>query len=73
MMADICKVCNDISEASYLYGGEDYILTDDDLELLKNGAILNFFVNDEYGCTIRYQASNEVTDPAKGPAAYITP
>lgn len=43
-----------LDEADYEYGGEDFIITDDDIELLKSGKILNFDVNMEYGCTLRY-------------------
>lgn len=43
------------NEANFLYGGERYTITDNDIEKLKNGEILNFFVNEEYGCTLRYE------------------
>ena len=47
-------IIDDLTDAKYLYGGEDYVLTDEDIELLKQGKIFNFFVEDEYGCTLRY-------------------
>ena len=42
------------NEADFMYGGERFTITDEDIERLKNGEILNFFVNDEYGCTLKY-------------------
>ena len=42
-------------EADFMYGGERYVITDEDIERLKNGEILNFFVNDEYGCILKYE------------------
>lgn len=50
-------VFNDLSECNFMYGGERYILTDRDIELLKQGKIINFSVNDEYGCTLQYRGS----------------
>ena len=41
-------------EAAFLYGGYRYVIDDEDIERLKKGEILNFFVNDEYGCTLKY-------------------
>lgn len=47
-------IIDDLTDADYAYGGEDYVLTDEDIEMLKQGKIFNFFVEDEYGCTLRY-------------------
>lgn len=47
------KWINTLDEADYEYGGEDITLTPADIELLKQGKILNFDVNMEYGCTLR--------------------
>ena len=44
-------------ECDYIYGGEDFYLTDEDIMLLKQGKIINFDVNEEYGCTLRYKNS----------------
>ena len=53
---NICLgVFDDISECDFMYGGECYILTDADIELLKQGKIINFSVNDEYGCALLYK------------------
>ena len=41
-------------DADFIYGGESYTITDKDIKRLKNGEILNFFVNMEYGCTLKY-------------------
>lgn len=46
---------NSTDEADYEYGGEDIIINDEDIELLKSGKILNFDVNMEYGCTLSYK------------------
>lgn len=43
------------NDANFMYGGERYTITDKDIERLKNGEILNFFVNMEYGCTLKYE------------------
>ena len=45
----------DIKEADFMYGGEQYTITDEDIERLKNGEVLNFYVNMEYGCTLSYE------------------
>ena len=50
------KICHTIKDANFMYGGEIYILTDKDIEILKSGLIINFSVNDEYGCTLQYDA-----------------
>lgn len=42
-------------EADFMFGGERFAITDEDIERLKNGEILNFFVNDEYGCLLEYE------------------
>ena len=49
-------------ECDYIYGGEDFYLTDEDIMLLKQGKIINFDVNLEYGCTLRYKNSKEVAE-----------
>lgn len=52
---NICLgVFNNINECDFMYGGEQYRLTDKDIELLKQGKIINFSVNNEYGCTLQY-------------------
>ena len=51
----IWNYCDTMEEVDYLYGGEDYILNDKDIEHLMNGGIINFSVNAEYGCTLRYE------------------
>ena len=43
-----------LDEADREYGGDDITITKADIELLKQGKILNFDVNMEYGCTLRY-------------------
>lgn len=48
-----------LADADYWFGGEDYVLTDKDIDQLKKGYIINFVVNDEYGCTLRYERGNE--------------
>ena len=40
----------------YMWGGENYTLTDRDIEMLKSGYRINFFVNDEYGCCLDYKS-----------------
>lgn len=52
------KWVKDYKEADFIYGGEIYVITDDDIERLKNGEILNFFVNEEYGCILKYTKEN---------------
>lgn len=52
------KWVKDYKEADFIYGGEIYIITDDDIDRLKNGEILNFFVNEEYGCILKYKKEN---------------
>lgn len=51
-------------EADYECGGEDIIITDEDIELLKSGKILNFDINMEYGCTLSYK--REVNNECSG-------
>ena len=46
---------NNEENADFMYGGERYIITDEDIERLKKGEVLNFFVNMEYGCTLKYE------------------
>ena len=45
----------DEKDADFMYGGEQFEITDEDIERLKKGDILNFFVNMEYGCTLKYK------------------
>lgn len=47
-------------ECDYFWGGNDFILTDEDFELLKSGKILNFSVNGEYGCTLAYKKEDGI-------------
>lgn len=49
----------DEKDADFMYGGEQFIITDEDILRLKSGDILNFFVNDEYGCILKYQHTFE--------------
>lgn len=42
-------------DADFMYGGEIYVITYEDIERLKNGEILNFIVNMEYGCILKYE------------------
>ena len=44
-----------VKDCDYIYGGCDFVITDEDIELLKSGKIINFSVNDEYGCTLSYR------------------
>ena len=53
MTGDFCWITEE-KDANFLYGGESFIINDEDIKRLKNGEILNFFVNDEYGCTLKY-------------------
>ena len=48
----------DEKDADFMYGGEQFEITDEDIERLKRGDILNFFVNMEYGCTLKYKKNN---------------
>lgn len=57
-MNERSKIIDDLNDADHLYGGEDYVLTDEDIELLKQGKIFNFVVQSEYGCTLRYDTRN---------------
>ena len=43
------------ADADFMYGGERFEISDNDIKRLKNGEVLNFFVNMEYGCTLRYK------------------
>ena len=58
-----------IEDCDSMYGGEAFVLTDKDIELLKQGKIINFSVNDEYGCTLRYEGDQTKTD-VKTPACW---
>ena len=44
-----------------MYGGECFIITNEDIKRLKNGEIINFFVNMEYGCTLKYDGTERGT------------
>lgn len=47
-------IIDDIKQANFFYGGEDFVLTPEEFEALKHGKILNFGVcGDEYGIIIR--------------------
>jgi hypothetical protein len=48
------KYIDNEEEADWLYGGSEYILTDEDIEALKHGKMINFTVNMEYGCILKY-------------------
>ena len=53
-MPDYRVMIDNLDEAEYFYGGEDFILTAEEFEALKKGKILNFGIyGDEYGITIR--------------------
>lgn len=57
---DIWNYCDTMDEVDNLYGrGGDFILNDKDIEILMNGGIINFSVNMEYGCTLRYKKEVE--------------
>lgn len=56
---EFIKVVDSYDEADYWYGGIDIMITDEDIELLKSGKIINFTVNSEYGCTIAYLNEEE--------------
>ena len=45
---------NNEKEVDFMYGGETWVITDEDIERLKKGEILNLFVNEEYGCSLKY-------------------
>lgn len=54
-MEEMWNTIEDIKDAEYLWGGADYVLTEDDLKALQEGKIINFSVNMEYGCTLRVE------------------
>lgn len=56
------KWIKDEKEADFMYGGEKFVITDEDIERLKKGDILNFFVNMEYGCTLKYEVMKNETN-----------
>ena len=41
------RVVDSFQDCDYMYGGEDFVITDEDIELLKSGKIINFSVNIE--------------------------
>ena len=47
------EIKDSYEQCDYWYGGEDYIITKEDLIALLNGKILNADVNWEYGITIK--------------------
>lgn len=49
------------NDADFMYGGERFTITDEDIERLKNGDVINFFVNMEYGCTLKYEGNDNNT------------
>ena len=53
------EIKNSKDECDYWYGGCDYILTDEDIEILKQGKFINFSVNQEYGCTLSYRSQED--------------
>ena len=54
MIEELRQFVDTLDEAEYVYGGDDYELTDEDLKLLMEGKILNIGINcNEYGITIR--------------------
>lgn len=56
---EFVKVVDTYDLADYIYGGEDFMITDEDIELLKSGKIINFSINEEYGCTLAYMNEKE--------------
>lgn len=36
-MREVSKIIDDLSDADYICGGEDFIITDEDIEMLKQG------------------------------------
>lgn len=57
--SDECKIITDRKDANYLYGGSRFIMTEDDIKALREGKIINFSVNDEYGCTIELEGRED--------------
>ena len=63
-MYDYCD-CEDIKiitnrkDANWLYGGSRFILTEDDIKALREGKIINFSINNEYGCTLELEGREE--------------
>jgi hypothetical protein len=54
IMPDLRVIVDNLDEAEYFYGGQDFIITPEEFEALKQGKILNFGIyGDEYGITIR--------------------
>lgn len=48
------KVVDSKDQCDWMFGGGEYLIDDDDIELLKSGKIINFSVNQEYGCALIY-------------------
>lgn len=49
-----CNYIDKEEDADWRFGGSTYILTDEDIEALKQGKMINFSVNMEYGCVLKY-------------------
>mgnify|MGYP006991637030 CR=1 FL=1 len=54
---EMIKVVDNKDQCDWLYGGDAYFIDDNDIELLKSGKIINFSVNQEYGCALIYSPS----------------
>lgn len=53
------KWIKDENDADFMYGGELYTISGKDFERLKQGEIINFFVNMEYGCILKYEKGEQ--------------
>lgn len=51
---EFIKVVDTLDECNFMFGGPIYIITDEDIKLLKSGKIINFSCNYEYGCALIY-------------------
>ena len=47
------------NQIDWLYGGEEYYITKDQIEELINGSIIYLPVNDEYGVIIKFKKENK--------------
>lgn len=56
---DVYHWIRDRNDWNSLYGGERIEIDDEDIERLKNGEMINFFVNQEYGCLLQYIGNRE--------------
>lgn len=53
-MLNLRVIIDNLEEADYCYGGEDFTITAEEFKALKQGKILNLGIQgDEYGITIR--------------------